>query len=201
MKNNIKNIAEAKAVPEMSRTELLSVIKEDLVSKGITTLDYLFNDLNENVLFDSLSPVAQHAYVKFLADELSDKSDKFMKFTSSVEVGTYLANKYSNLEHEELHVISVDIHNRVLADDCITVGSIDRSIAVPRDVFRSAIMNNATGFFIMHNHPSSNLQPSSDDIHFTESISSLAKTMKIRFLDHFIVGGGSYLSLRENMIL
>ena len=61
MKNNIKNIAEAKAVPEMSRTELLSVIKEDLVSKGITTLDYLFNDLNENVLFDSLSPVAQHS--------------------------------------------------------------------------------------------------------------------------------------------
>ncbi|WP_297953626.1 RadC family protein [uncultured Lactobacillus sp.] len=201
MKNNIKNIAEAKAVPEMSRTELLSVIKEDLVSKGITTLDYLFNDLNENVLFDSLSPVAQHAYVKFLADELSDKSDKFMKFTSSVELGTYLANKYSNLEHEELHVISVDIHNRVLADDCITVGSIDRSIAVPRDVFRSAIMNNAAGFFIMHNHPSCDLQPSRNDIHFTESISSLAKTMNINFLDHFIVGGGSYLSLRENMIL
>ena len=73
----------------------------------------------------------------------------------------------------------------------------NRSIAHPREIFRWAVIYGCSGIFIAHNHPSGKLTPSASDLELTESLRQAAKMMKIDFLDHFIVGEGQYLSLRE----
>ena len=117
--------------------------------------------------------------------------------TSSNEVGRYLANKMFGLKQEEFWAFYFDNGNRIIAEKRISVGTLDRSMAHPRDIFRWAVVFNSSAIIVAHNHPSGRLTPSSGDIRMTENLKQAAKLMKIDLLDHFVIGKGQYLSMRE----
>lgn len=103
---------------------------------------------------------------------------------------------------ESLYVISVDTKLNCIHHEEITKGSIDRSIAHPRDIIRPVILNQAAGFFLAHNHPSGDPTPSKADFEVTKNIREVAKLFQITFHDHLIVGKEShrheaYYSFRE----
>ena len=83
----------------------------------------------------------------------------------------------------------------------VSKGTIDKSIVDFRAVFRAAIENNASGFFLAHNHPSGKLTPSSADQDLVEKLYAVSKLMRIDFIDNFIVGNGRFLSFREEMLM
>lgn len=70
-----------------------------------------------------------------------------------------------------------------------------------RDLFKHAILSNATQIMLFHNHLSSRLQPSREDIEVTERIKKAGEILGIRLLDHIIIGPGKdYLSFKEEGI-
>ena len=84
----------------------------------------------------------------------------------------------------------------------ITRGTIDASSVNPREVFKAALLHNASSIILLHNHPSGDPDPSRADIAVTERISKSGKILDIPLLDHIIIGaGGTFRSLKaEGMV-
>ncbi|MFT9096949.1 JAB domain-containing protein [Liquorilactobacillus sp.] len=83
----------------------------------------------------------------------------------------------------------------------VHIGTIPRSIAVPRNVIRTAILSNASRVIVAYNYPSGETTTSKEDINFTRGLYQACKLLQIKLLDHLVIGlGGEYLSMRaENM--
>lgn len=75
---------------------------------------------------------------------------------------------------------------------CIcSMGAIDKAIASPREIMKTAILSNANGFIILHNHPGGSSQPSLEDIHVTDVMSKAGELLGIPLYDHIIAAAGS----------
>jgi len=77
------------------------------------------------------------------------------------------------------------------------MGTINRSIVHPREIFKEAYLLSASGIICMHNHPSGDLIPSNEDITLTNSLVEIGKLQGIRILDHLIVSNNGYYSFYE----
>lgn len=202
MKKEIKNtVKQEVSVAEMDRDQLLDYLKDQLQEKQVNTFDDLFVMLKKDLTSIVLDDKGMQAYLAILRNELASKAADLKSLNSSAEVGQYLADKYSGLKQEELHVICVDNANKVGSDTMVSKGTVNRSIVDLRAIFRTVIENNATGFFLAHNHPSGKLTPSLADENLCESVFETSKLMKIDLLDNLIVGNGEYFSFREEMLM
>jgi DNA repair protein RadC len=79
----------------------------------------------------------------------------------------------------------------------ISHGNVNSSIVGPREVFQKALLANAVSIVMLHNHPSGNPTPSREDIMVTNRLVECGKLLGVDVLDHLIIAGGSYCSLRE----
>ncbi|RAM53364.1 MAG: JAB domain-containing protein [Hapalosiphonaceae cyanobacterium JJU2] len=98
---------------------------------------------------------------------------------------------------ERLAVVLLDIKNRLLGTQVITIGTATETLAPPGEIFREVIRQGATRLIVAHNHPSGNLEPSNEDIELTRQLLAGAKFLAIPLLDHLILGNGNYQSIRE----
>lgn len=119
-------------------------------------------------------------------------------FTSSKEVGNYLATKLAGHKQEEFWCYYLDNANNIVAQKQIAKGTVNRALVHPRDVFAWAVVYNCASLIVVHNHPSGNLLPSENDLRLTKGLEEAGNLMQIDLLDHFIVGKGQYLSMKEN---
>ena len=78
------------------------------------------------------------------------------------------------------------------------MGTMNRSVVHPREIFKYAYLNSASSIVCVHNHPSGAVKPSVEDIQFTESMVRLGKLNAIPMVDHVIVGDTSYYSFYED---
>ena len=97
---------------------------------------------------------------------------------------------------EEFHVVSLDAKHQVLSTQRVSVGSLDRSLVHPREVFRPAIKEAAKAIILVHNHPSGDPTPSAEDFTVTSRMEEAGKTLGIQVLDHIIVARNGTVSLR-----
>lgn len=191
--------------------ELLNALFNQLKEKGITEFDDLTERLNQ-LKINSFNDLLKYFSGYQCEDSLALVSENIMErlrlavydreavLTSSNEVGMYLTDKLAGRKHEELWAIYIDNSNHIIAEKCLFQGTIDKSIAHPREIFHWAVLYSCAGFFVVHNHPSGNLLPSKSDVELTKVLYSSANIMRIDFLDHFIVGKGRYLSMREHQL-
>ncbi len=99
---------------------------------------------------------------------------------------------------EQLVVVLLDTKHRVIGVCPVTVGTLDASLVHPREVFRPAVIHNASAVIIAHNHPSGDLTPSREDFTAMRRLDEAADIMGIRVLDFIVVDGlGRSASLRE----
>jgi DNA repair protein RadC len=98
---------------------------------------------------------------------------------------------------ERFAVVLLDIKNRLLGTQVITIGTATETLAPPGEIFREVIRQGATRLIVAHNHPSGNLEPSNEDIELTRQLLAGAKFLAIPLLDHLILGNGNYQSIRE----
>ncbi|WP_308555591.1 JAB domain-containing protein [uncultured Lactobacillus sp.] len=192
--------------------ELLMQLFEQLEDKEITDFKELGNFFAKNQLtnFDDLIRFITGPdcidEIAITAEEVLDRlrlasPKRKAVLTSSVEVGNYLADKLVGHKQEELWVLYIDNASHIIAEKKLFQGTLNKSVAHPREIFRWAVIYGCSGIFIAHNHPSGKLMPSSSDFELTENLCQVAKMMKIDFLDHFIVGQGHYLSMREEKLV
>ena len=93
--------------------------------------------------------------------------------------------------------ISLDTRNKLIKVSEISIGSLDSSIVHPREAFKEAISASAASVIFIHNHPSGDTTPSEDDIKLTKRLAEAGELMGIEVLDHIIIGGKDYLSLKR----
>ncbi|MER3495053.1 MAG: hypothetical protein C4323_24370 [Mastigocladus sp. ERB_26_2] len=98
---------------------------------------------------------------------------------------------------ERFAVLLLDVKNRLLGTQVITIGTATETLAPPREIFREVIRQGATRLIVAHNHPSGNTEPSGEDIELTRQLLAGAKFLGIPLLDHLILGNGNHQSLRE----
>jgi DNA repair protein RadC len=103
----------------------------------------------------------------------------------------------SSLESEELWVLLLNTRNHVIDIRHIYKGSLDSSQVRINELFRWAIIEGAKSIIVLHNHPSGDPTPSPDDIAITRAIVQAGKLLDIDVMDHLIIGGGRYASLKE----
>jgi DNA repair protein RadC len=98
---------------------------------------------------------------------------------------------------ERFAVLLLDIKNRLLGSQVITIGTATETLIHPREIFREAIKQGANRLIVAHNHPSGELEPSMEDIKTTEKLLKGGQFLGIPLLDHLILGNGNYQSIRQ----
>lgn len=104
------------------------------------------------------------------------------------DVYDYLATAMRWKDKETVLTLLVDSKCRLIKPVEISTGTLNESIAHPRDVLRPVVIHNAYGFILAHNHPSGSPAPSRADDALTERIRESSKLLGVRFLDHIIIG-------------
>lgn len=107
----------------------------------------------------------------------------------------------SALEQEHLRVILLDTRNQVLAIQDVVRGSVNSAQVRIAEIFREAIRRNATALILVHNHPSGDPSPSADDIALTRQARQAGDLLDIEVLDHIIIGGNKFTSLKARGLI
>lgn len=117
------------------------------------------------------------------------------------DVVAAFAPRLEDLPVEEFHVAVLDAQHRLERDITVTRGILNSSLVHPREVFREAIAERAAAIILVHNHPSGDPTPSSDDRNVTDQLVAAGRLLDIPVHDHVIIGRGRYTSFAEAGLL
>lgn len=102
---------------------------------------------------------------------------------------------------EHFITLHLDGKNRVICMDVVSIGSLNQSIVHPREVFKTALLSNAAAVLLVHQHPTGDPAPSSEDISITRRLKEAGDLMGIKVLDHLIIGDNDYCSFVEKGLM
>ncbi|MEP7219190.1 MAG: DNA repair protein RadC, partial [Bacteroidota bacterium] len=128
------------------------------------------------------------------------KADPFATRTvisSPEDVARIYIPMLRGIQKEQFHVIILNSANQVLRMSLVSEGNLNSSIVHPREVYRTAIVENAASIIGLHNHPSGNPTPSKEDISITRQLVEAGRIIGIPFHDHIIIAGDEHVSLAE----
>ena len=103
--------------------------------------------------------------------------------------------------HEEMWVVYMNYNNRPIGFMQSSKGNISGTVADAKGIVQSALMCNASGVMLMHNHPSGNKTPSDQDINITRQIKQALSLFDIKLVDHIILTLDSYTSMAEEGLM
>jgi len=130
-----------------------------------------------------------------------DYAEKGNPVQSPEEAFTSMQEKLRGKKKEHFYVLCLDTRNRVSNKKQISIGNLDSSIVHPREVFKDAISSLAASVIFVHNHPSGDLEPSSEDVNLTRRLVDAGELLGIPVLDHIIVSDKGYTSLKSRNLL
>lgn len=112
----------------------------------------------------------------------------------------YINSKYLflNRKQEYFYCFYLNNKNEVIERKLLFMGTINRSIVHPREIFKYAYLTSASSIVCLHNHPSGDVSPSREDIRLTRALVELGRLNSIPVVDHIIVSDNSYYSFYED---
>ncbi len=116
---------------------------------------------------------------------------------SSVDIYKLFHPLLCDLPAEEFWVLLLNQAAKVIDKIRISRGGLDQTTADVRSILREALVRRAVQIALVHNHPSGNIQPSTDDVRLTQAVQRAAATMNIRLIDHLVVTDGNYYSFND----
>ncbi|KND83343.1 hypothetical protein SCC4092_0205080 [Aggregatibacter actinomycetemcomitans serotype b str. SCC4092] len=122
-------------------------------------------------------------------------------FTSTDIVKMYLQTELANIEREIFMVLFLDNQHRLIKQERLFLGTINKAMVYPREIIKEALACNAAAIILAYNHPSGVAEPSISDKQITDTIRQAADLVDIRVLDHFVIGNGRYFSFAEQNLL
>ncbi|MDR3541885.1 MAG: DNA repair protein RadC [Desulfosporosinus sp.] len=105
------------------------------------------------------------------------------------------------LDREYFKAIFLNTKNHVIAVETISIGTLNSSLVHPREVFKGAIKRSACSVIPVHNHPSGDPTPSTEDLEITKRLVDAGKLLGILVVDHVIIGSQRYISLKERGVM
>jgi len=127
---------------------------------------------------------------EFLKEKIIDQ----LVYTSSQQVFDYLYLSMRGLKKEIFKVLLLDSRNRIIETADLSEGTVNAGFISPREVIESAIKYNSVSLIFAHNHPSGNPEPSDNDKVLTRDMVFAAAIMRLKVLDHLIIGDNRYYS-------
>jgi len=131
----------------------------------------------------------------------SQKDGEKSSFKRSSDVATRYLPLMRDLRKEVFKVLLLNRANRLIKEVTISEGTLDASIVHPRDVFREALLETASGVILIHNHPSGNASPSEEDLRITKQLVEAGRLLGIKVYDHIILAGEGYRSLADEGLI
>lgn len=101
------------------------------------------------------------------------------------------------LDTEQMYGLSLDVKNQVIGTHMCYKGSVHTSVVRVAEIFRQPILLNASGLILVHNHPSADPTPSPEDASVTREIVKMGRGLDIDVIDHVVIGGNKFVSLKE----
>ncbi|SDN56661.1 DNA repair protein RadC [Paenibacillus sp. yr247] len=124
-----------------------------------------------------------------LADRVTIRSPK--------DIADLMSEDLRYLQKEHFVCLFLNTKNHLLAQETLSMGSLNASIVHPREVFRAAIKRSSASIVCVHNHPSGDPTPSPEDIQLTHRLVEAGSIIGIEVLDHVIIGDQRFISLKE----
>ena len=165
-----------------SVSKVLDAPIEELMSRG---------GLTENgAVFMKIIPELSRIYRK---DKWKDK----INLSNTFVAGQYAVDLFEGINYEAFYVMCMDTAGGLLKCEKVSEGTINEAPIYPRLVVEAALRCNANKVILAHNHPSGNKNPSWMDIENTGKIKAALENIDIELVDHFVVGGESFSSMRN----
>lgn len=129
---------------------------------------------------------------KYLSENLTDYTVR------SPEDFANIAMKFIGNEDREVFLVAcLSVKNEIQSLHRCHIGTLNSSLVTPREVFKTAFLQNAASIIVAHNHPSQNVTPSAEDIDVTKRLCEAGELLGVEVLDHLVVSETKYLSLKE----
>ena len=199
-------------VDKLSNAELLAIVlgRGNFKENAVDISNRVLNSYN----FDKMSDLSFHE----LKDEFEDqvpamkiiamyeifrrsnklkKSGNRVKIKTAEDVFNYFVDNLSDKKKEHFYVLFLDTKNIIIGKELVSVGTLNSSLVHPREVFNPAIKSSANSVILVHNHPSGDSKPSSEDEIVTKMLHTAGDLLGIKVLDHVIIGRDSFTSLKE----
>ena len=123
--------------------------------------------------------------------------DARTKINSPRDVYNYVGADMRYREQEHLHVLLVSTNSEVIDSQEIYKGTVNSAAVRVAEVLKPAVLKNAPSIIVVHNHPSGDPSPSGPDIMITRQIKQAAELMDIELLDHIVIGGRTFVSMKD----
>lgn len=108
-----------------------------------------------------------------------------------------IKEQLEGLDREQFIIACLNTKNEPTNITVVSVGTLNKAIVHPREVFKTAILSNASSIMAFHNHPSGDTTPSQHDIELTQRLYEAGNLLGIKLVDHLIIGDGTFTSLKE----
>ncbi|NMC68025.1 MAG: JAB domain-containing protein [Spirochaetales bacterium] len=177
----------------------------DLDSTGLKeVIEFIYRSIyTHSLLWDSNCSIKIKekvvAITKIIQYFLDFKSRWPATISSAEEVVKYIRN-FCAPDRETFIAVYLDTHNNVISTSIISYGTIDFAYVNVKMIFSYALKFESSKLILVHNHPSGDPSPSSEDIAFTNKISTMAKDFGIVLLDHIIVANSFFSFKCEGML-
>ena len=110
----------------------------------------------------------------------------------------FLHTILSSWDREVMGALFLDTRNRAIGHQLAYIGTLTRAAVEPRGILTAALLVNAAGILLFHNHPSGDPSPSAEDLAFTRRMAEAGEVVGVRLVDHIIVGEApAFVSLRQ----
>lgn len=144
---------------------------------------------------------AYHADTGNLRQDGSQSGNRRLMIDSPETAAMHTMSEMRFLDREQLRVLCLDTRNQLLGESVVSLGTVNSSLAHPRECFKEAIRRSSTAVVFVHNHPSGDPTPSAEDSALTRQLTQAGKLLGIEVVDHVIIGDGVYVSMKEKGLL
>ncbi len=120
---------------------------------------------------------------------------------TSADVAVFYRPKLAPELSEVVIVVGLNCKNHIIQSWCVSRGDVAASVVGPRQVFRPLLLNACSSFLLVHNHPSGEPTPSSEDIAITARLRKVGEIVGVPLLDHVIVAAGGHFSFADAGLL
>ena len=204
-------------VESLSNSELLSIVlrcgtREKSVKDLSLEIISMVGDISnfKDLTLNKLLSIKGIGYVKAIelisVVELSKRiyasnDKKLIKINSSKDVFCFYKDLFLDKKQELFYCLYLNNKNYVIERKLLFMGTINKSVVHPREVFKNAYLSSASGIICIHNHPSGDINPSIEDKRFTKALVDIGHVQNIPILDHIIIGEDNYFSFMENNLI
>ena len=129
------------------------------------------------------------------------KAKHKLSFHSPASIADYYMERFRHESVEHIMLLLLDSGLHLIGERILSKGTVNASLASPREIFIHALQAQAAGIMLLHNHPGGNPAPSENDIRVTKRIGQIGMLTDIPLYDHIIIGDNKYFSFRESNLM